>query len=202
MVNTHCPTLSQLCPTPRAHLTCAEIQRYQNSVLDHKSSPGTRDLCVPLSNFILFYVRPQSNLEMRDHLSAFQEHGIHLDTFLQYYPHRWVLPTCSGTSRYRDRAPKRPHLASPSPSIRQLFMERGALQITLTHTSSLTSNKPSKTIQPLLTNLFPDLNPPFSKIAQVSLWGGSFTPYLTNPSAESLQSKVGNVDGYVHSSLD
>jgi len=41
-------------------------------------------------------------------ISAFQLHGIHLDTFLQYFSDRWVLPTCSDISRYRDSSKDSP----------------------------------------------------------------------------------------------
>src|SRR5271154_7645991 len=43
-------------------------------------------------------------LPIIDGISAFQKHRIHLDTFLQYCPHRCVLSTCSSLSRYRDNA--------------------------------------------------------------------------------------------------
>ena len=38
-------------------------------------------------------------------------HGIHLDTFLQYFPAYGLLPTCSGISRYRDRFQNSPQTA-------------------------------------------------------------------------------------------
>ena len=38
-----------------------------------------------------------------DRISPFQVHAVHLDTVVQYFPNRWVLPTCSDISRHRIR---------------------------------------------------------------------------------------------------
>src|SRR5271154_5949829 len=38
-------------------------------------------------------------------ISSFQEHVIHLHTYLQYSPDPWLSHTCSGMSRYRDTVP-------------------------------------------------------------------------------------------------
>ena len=38
-------------------------------------------------------------------ISSFQEHVIHLHTYLQYCPDPWLSHTCSGMSRYRDTVP-------------------------------------------------------------------------------------------------
>ena len=66
-----------------------------------------------------------------------------------------------------------------------------------TDTPSPNVYKIYKAIHLLLTKLFPDIPPPISKIAQISLWGGIFTPYLSNPPLEFSQTKVANADGYV-----
>ena len=36
-----------------------------------------------------------------DRISPFQVPGIYLDNVVQYFPNRWVLPTCSDISRHR-----------------------------------------------------------------------------------------------------
>ena len=41
-------------------------------------------------------------------IPPFQVHRIHLETLLQYFPDRWVLPTCSGISRYRNYSTPKP----------------------------------------------------------------------------------------------
>src|SRR5277367_3402263 len=38
-------------------------------------------------------------------ISSFQEHVIHLHTYLQHSPDPWLSHTCSGMSRYRDTVP-------------------------------------------------------------------------------------------------
>jgi hypothetical protein len=43
-----------------------------------------------------------TRLPVIDRISEFQVHGIHLDTVVQYFPNRWVLPTCSDISKYRN----------------------------------------------------------------------------------------------------